>query len=49
MLKMMSVKSSKQPNWEELIVKPQFRLNCEPRNDDCVFLSMLEKFLYGGD
>lgn len=49
MIKMMTVRSAKQPIWEDLIVKPQFRLNCQPRNDDCVFLSMLEKFLYGGE
>lgn len=46
---MMSVRSAKQPIWEDLIIKPQFKLNCELRNHDCVFLSMLEKFIYGGD
>lgn len=49
MLKVLSVRSSKQSLVDDLIVKPQFKLSCEPRKDDCVFLSMLEKFIYGGD
>lgn len=48
MLKILSIKSSKQSIVDNGIIKPQFKLNCTMRGDDCVFLSMLEKFVYGG-